>query len=218
MMGRIDKVISILKREYPKFSKPIVTELSNIRKDPYLVLISCLISLRTKDEVTRQAQARLFRLADTPKKMASLPTGIIRKAIYPAGFYITKASRIRAISKGIIENYNGIVPDTIDELLKFKGIGRKTANLVMTLGYGKPGICVDVHVHVMSNRLGIVKTKTAEQTEFALRKTLHKKYWIAINDLMVAYGQNICRTNFPRCGSCSLVKYCIYGNKDLARK
>ncbi len=208
MVRNIDKIILLLKKEYPKFTEPIVTEFSNLRKDPFLVLISCIISLRTKDRVTREASYRLFRLADNAEKMAKLPVSKIRKAIYPAGFYITKARRIKDISKAIIKKYRNKVPDEIDELLKLRGVGRKTANLVVGLGYGKPAICVDTHVHRISNRLGIVNTKNPEQTEFALRKDLPKKYWIIYNDLLVAYGQNICSPVSPWCSRCVISRYC----------
>lgn len=208
MIRNIDKIIKELRKVYPKYREPVSTEFSRISKDPYKVLISCLISLRTKDEVTRPASYRLFRLADSPKKMAGLSLKKIGKAIYPAGFYLTKAKRIKEISKIILDKYNGKVPDEIDELLKLHGVGRKTANLVLSLGYDKPAICVDVHVHRLSNRLGLVKTKNPEETEFALRKKLPKKYWIIINDLLVAYGQNLCRPVSPFCSKCVIKRYC----------
>ena len=170
----VDKMIAILKKEMKRYRAPIVTEVS-WRKDPFLVLVSCLISLRTKDEVTSMASARLFRLAKTPSRMMRLGIKEIENAIYPAGFYKTKARRIKDISKVLVEDYKSKVPDEIDELLKFHGVGRKTANLVVGLGYGKPSICVDTHVHRISNRLGYVKTKNPYETEFALRKKLPKR-------------------------------------------
>jgi endonuclease-3 len=177
-------------------------------KDPFRILISCLISLRTKDEVTGQASARLFEAADTPEKMLALPARRIEKLIFPAGFYRTKAKVIREISKTLIEKHGGRVPDALDELLQLKGVGRKTANLVITVAFNKPGICVDTHVHRISNRLGWVKTQTPEQTETALRNSLPKKYWIEINDLLVTFGQNICQPVSPWCSKCPLERDC----------
>ncbi len=173
-----------------------------------MVLISCILSLRTKDNTTIQASERLFNLAKTPEAMMGLPVKKIEKTIYPVGFYRNKARAIKNICKELTEKYHSKVPDTIDELLKFKGVGRKTANLVVTIGYGKPGICVDTHVHRITNRWGYVKTKTPEQTEFALRKKLPARYWLIINDLLVTFGQNICKPISPLCSRCGLYKYC----------
>ncbi len=203
----IDDIIKILKKEIKKWQVPIVTEISRDRS-PYKVLISCLLSLRTKDDVTRDASGRLFELAETPDDMLKVSRKRIEKAIYPVGFYITKAQRILEISKKLVNTYDSRVPDEIDELLKFKGVGRKTANLVVTLGYNKPGICVDTHVHRISNRLGYVQTKTPEKTEFALREKLPVKYWIIYNDLLVTYGQNICKPISPLCSKCKIEIYC----------
>ncbi len=206
-MDKIDDVVSILKRENKKYIVPIVTIVS-MTKGPFAVLISCLLSLRTKDKVTGEASNRLFKLADNPETMLGLSTKSIEKAIYPVGFYKTKSKRIKEICKTLLDDYEGVVPDEIDELLKLKGVGRKTANLVVTLGYGKMGICVDTHVHRISNRLGLVTTKTPEQTEFALRKTLPQKYWLIYNDLLVTYGQNLCVPISPWCSKCKISKYC----------
>lgn len=206
-MDQIDKIITILKRENKKYIEPIVTTVSK-SKSPFKVLISCLLSLRTKDKVTAEASNRLFKLASNPQQMLTMSTRDIEKTIYPVGFYKTKSKRIKEICKTLLNNYGGTVPDEIDELLKLKGVGRKTANLVVTLGYGKLGICVDTHVHRISNRLGLIKTKTPEQTEFSLRKKLPKKYWIIYNDLLVAHGQNICTPISPWCSKCKIFKYC----------
>ncbi len=206
-MDKIDDIVSILKRENKKYIVPIVTIVS-MTKSPFLVLISCLLSLRTKDKVTAEASNRLFKLADNPEMMLDLSTKNIEKAIYPVGFYITKSKRIKEICKTLLDDYEGVVPDEIDELLKLNGVGRKTANLVVTLGYGKMGICVDTHVHRISNRLGLVTTKTPEQTEFALRKTLPQKHWRIYNDLLVTYGQNLCVPVSPWCSKCKIFKYC----------
>lgn len=184
-----------------------MTEVSRDRS-PFKVLISCMLSLRTKDEVTREASKRLFELAETPSDMMQLNQTIVEKSIYPVGFYKTKAKNIINVSKILVENYSSQVPDSIDELLKLRGVGRKTANLVVTLGYNQLGICVDTHVHRISNRLGYVKTKIPTETEFALRKKLPKKYWIIYNDLLVTYGQNICKPISPLCSICKIEKYC----------
>jgi endonuclease III len=201
-------VIKILKKENKLFGAPAVTQVSNTSRSPFMVLISCILSLRTKDYTTLKASERLFNLAKTPEAMMFLPTKAIEKAIYPAGFYRNKAIIIKNIGKNLVEKYHSKVPDAIDELLKFKGIGRKTANLVVTLGYGKPGICVDTHVHRITNRWGYVKTRTPEDTEFALRRKLPRRYWIIINDLLVTYGQNICKPVSPLCSQCKIYEYC----------
>ncbi len=204
---KIDDIVTILKRENKKYIVPIVTIVS-MTKSPFMVLISCLLSLRTKDKVTAEASNKLFKLANNPEKILGLSIKNIEKAIYPVGFYKTKAKRIKEICKALLDDYGGVVPDEIDELLKLNGVGRKTANLTVTLGYGKLGICVDTHVHRISNRLGLVKTKTPEQTEFALRKKLPKKHWLIYNDLLVTYGQNLCVPVSPWCSKCKIFKYC----------
>ena len=212
----VDKVIAILKKEVKDMRVPIVTEVS-WRKDPFYVLTSCILSLRTKDETTAKAFERLRKIAKTPKQLMNLSVKQIEKAIYPVGFYITKAKRLKEIGKVLVEKYNSKVPDEIDELLKLKGVGRKTANLVVALGYRKPAICVDTHVHRISNRLGYVKTNNPEQTEFALRKKLPKKHWIIYNDLLVAWGQNICVPISPWCSKCAIRKYCIRVGVEKSR-
>ncbi len=206
-LDKIDDIVTILKRENKKYIVPIVTIVS-MTKSPFMVLISCILSLRTKDKVTAEASNRLFKLANNPEKMLGLSLKNIEKAIYPVGFYKTKSKRIKEICRVLLDDYGGVVPDEIDELLKLKGVGRKTANLTVTLGYGKLGICVDTHVHRISNRLGLVKTKTPEQTEFDLRKKLPKKHWLIYNDLLVTYGQNLCVPISPWCSKCKIFKYC----------
>jgi endonuclease-3 len=206
-LDKIDDIVTILKRENKKYIVPIVTIVS-MTKSPFMVLISCILSLRTKDKVTAEASNRLFKLADNPQKMLGLSIKNIEKAIYPVGFYKTKAKRIKEICRVLLDDYEGVVPNEIDELLKLNGVGRKTANLTVTLGYGKLGICVDTHVHRISNRLGLVKTKTPEQTEFALRKKLPQKHWLFYNDLLVTYGQNLCVPISPWCSKCKIFKYC----------
>ena len=180
----------------------------SLSRDPFKVLISCILSLRTQDKTTGIASGKLFSLAPDMKTMSKLPVKAIEKAIYPVGFYKTKAERIKDICNVLIGKYNSSVPDDIDELLTLKGVGRKTANLVVTLGYGKPGICVDTHVHRITNRWGYVKTKTPEKTEFALREKLPEKYWLEINGMLVAFGQGICRPISPLCSRCGINRYC----------
>lgn len=197
-----------MEKRYVEFKDPIVTEIAERTRDPFRILISTILSLRTKDEVTAEASKRLFQVADTPEKILNLKTNRIERLIYPVGFYKTKAKRLKQVCRILVEEYNGRVPDSLDELLRLPGVGRKTANLVITLGYGKPGICVDTHVHRISNRLGYVDTKTPEQTEMELRKKLPRKWWIKYNDLLVTWGQNICTPISPRCSICPVAKYC----------
>ena len=198
----------ILRREAPKWQTPVVTLIAEASDSPFKVLISCILSLRTQDSTTAQASRRLFALADSPETMVRLTAKKIEKAIYPVGFYRTKAKTILEICRNLNEKYRGRVPDEIDELIKFKGVGRKTANLVVTLGYNKPGICVDTHVHRISNRWGYIKTATPEKTEVALRQKLPKQYWIEYNDLLVSFGQQVCRPISPLCSQCAVAKYC----------
>jgi endonuclease-3 len=204
----IHSVIRILRREVPKWETPIVTLMAETYESPFRVLISCILSLRTQDSTTAKASHRLFAVADSPRAMLKLTAKKIEKLIYPVGFYKTKAKDIVKICRSLVNDYAGKVPDEIDELLKFKGVGRKTANLVVTLGYKKPGICVDTHVHRISNRWGYIQTKTPEKTEVALREKLPKQYWIEYNDLLVSFGQHLCRPISPLCSQCPVVKYC----------
>jgi endonuclease-3 len=204
----IDRIIRTLQRTSRQWNPTAVSAVAQDSRDPFQVLISCLISLRTKDAVTAEAAARLFRLARTPLAMQRLPVARIARAIYPAGFYRTKAKTIKELSRIVLEKHAGKVPDELETLLTLKGVGRKTANLVVTVGYGKPGICVDTHVHRISNRLGIVRTKTPEQTEAALRRVLPHRYWILFNDLLVTFGQNVCKPISPLCSTCPVNALC----------
>lgn len=204
----IHTVIATLREEYKGWQTPAVTIVAQCLRSPFKVLIACIISLRTKDEVTALASARIFARAQTPEEMVKLSVDEISQLIYPAGFYRTKAAQIALLSQRLVDEYHGLVPDTIDELLCFKGVGRKTANLVVTLGFGKPGICVDIHVHRICNRLGYVTTKMPDETEQVLRGQLPPEYWIGINDLLVAFGQNHCHPVSPRCSNCRLSGIC----------
>jgi endonuclease III len=204
----IDQIIAILRREIRDMGIPIVTEISHRSRDPFHVLISTILSLRTKDEVTRQAATRLLGKVQSPQELLLVPEEDIARLIFPVGFYKTKARTLKQICRDLIDEYEGKVPGDLEELLRLKGVGRKTANLVLTLGFHKPGICVDTHVHRVSNRLGYVKTKTPEQTEMALREKLPKEYWIEYNDLLVTWGQNTCRPISPFCSRCAVLPYC----------
>ena len=204
----IRKIIKTLRKEVPRFEVPIVTEVSQRRRDPFEVLVTTILSLRTKDEVTRVAARRLLEKVRAPKDIIAMKEQDLARLIFPVGFYKTKAQTLKKISEDLIEKFGGKVPDDLDELLKLKGVGRKTANLVVTLAFGKPGICVDTHVHRVSNRLGYVATKTPEATEMALREKLPREYWIEYNDLLVTWGQNICRPISPFCSKCAIRPYC----------
>jgi len=205
---KIDEFISVLKKSYKNWDAPVITFISIKGGSPFEILISTLLSLRTKDEVTIEATKRLFNTADNPFEMIKLEKNDIEKLIYPVGFYPTKAGRIIEISKILIEKYNGKVPDSLENLLELPGVGRKTANLVLAEGYNIPAICVDTHVHRISNRTGYVKTKNPDQTEQALREKLPKKYWIIYNEILVAFGQIICRPVSPHCSKCPVTQYC----------
>ena len=177
-------------------------------KDPFIVLVACILSLRTNDRTTYPATMRMLELAKTPKEFAILDKDILAEAIKPVGFYKNKAAQIVELSKIIAFEMGGKTPDTIEELVKFNGVGRKTANLTLAKGHGLPGICVDVHVHRISNRIGWVKTNMPDETEMELRKILPKKYWLDINTLLVTLGQNLCRPAKPKCGECPIECYC----------
>ena len=176
--------------------------------DPFRVLIACILSLRTQDTTTGPAAQRLFALADTPKDLLTFSPRVIERAIYPVGFYRTKARVVLGIARDLLERFAGRVPDDIDALLTLNGVGRKTANLVVTMGYNKPGICVDTHVHRISNRLGYVRTRSPEETEMALRAKLPRRFWIDYNDLLVGFGQNVCTPISPHCSRCPVRALC----------
>jgi endonuclease III len=206
---QITVALRIVKREIRQWEEPVLGVVAReSNRDPFRILMSCLLSLRTKDKTTREASARLFALAHQPATMLTLPLQKIERAIYPVGFYRTKAKSIHAICRRLLDVYGGTVPDSIEELITLSGVGRKTANLVVTVGYGNPGICVDIHVHRISNRWGYVRTKTPEETEEALRQKLPKQHWITFNDLLVPYGQNLCQPVSPFCSKCKLRDFC----------
>jgi endonuclease-3 len=207
--NQIHATIRIVKREIRQWQEPVLGIVArDSGRNPFLILISCLLSLRTKDKTTHEASDRLFALAQTPADMLTLPLKKIEQAIYPVGFYRTKAKSIHGICRRLLDDYGGNVPDSLEKLVTLPGVGRKTANLVVTVGYGKPGICVDIHVHRISNRWGYIKTNTPEESEDALRKKLPTQYWIKFNDLLVPYGQNLCLPVSPFCSQCKLTAYC----------
>lgn len=204
----IDKIVERLKQA--KQPRSEFVNLMESFNDPYLVLIACILSLRTNDKTTYPATLRMLELGRTPEDFAKCDVKELEKAIYPVGFYANKAKQIVELSKELVEKYNSKVPESIEEMTKFNGVGRKTANLVMSQGFRKPAICVDVHVHRIFNRLGYIKTKNPEETEFALREKLPEKYWIDINTLLVTHGQNVCKPINPKCDICPI--------KDLCKK
>jgi len=198
----------VLKKQIRSLKLPWIDEMTIRERDPFQVLISCILSLRTQDKTTEEASRRLFRMARTPETLAQIPVAEIQKAIYPVGFYRVKAKQIREMSEEIVKKYRGRVPDTIEELLILKGVGRKTANLVVTVGYNRDGICVDTHVHRIANRWGLIQTKNPTATEFALREILPRKYWRQLNGLLVAFGQGICKPISPLCSVCRIYEVC----------
>ncbi len=203
----IGAVIRLIEKDLGGYMPPVSTMAAE-GAGPFKILIATVLSSRTKDEVSGPAAEKLIHLADTPRKMLALSEDRIRKAIYPVGFYNTKTRNIINLSRELIEKYDSRVPDSIDELVKLPGVGRKTANLVVSLAFGGAGVCVDVHVHRISNRLGYVQTRTPEQTEMALRAKLPRRYWHIFNTLLVGHGQKTCRPVSPFCSRCPVFRYC----------
>jgi endonuclease-3 len=201
----IHHVVRILRKEIRQWPLPAI---GHYVETPFTTLISCILSLRTQDKTTNAASARLFAIAQTPETMLATPVDVIQKSIYPVAFYRVKARTIHKICQQLLGRFGGDVPSGLEELLQLPGVGRKTANIVVTLGFRRPGIAVDTHVHRISNRLGYVRTKTPDDTEMALRKKLPRRYWIIFNDLLVAYGQNLCKPISPICSSCKISTYC----------
>ena len=191
-----------------KRNAPVITLLASRGVTPFAILVSTILSLRTKDDVTREASLRILEKGGSPEAMLSLDLKTIENLIYPVGFYKTKAKNLQAISRILIENYHSEVPDEMDALLALPGIGRKSANLILVEGFQKEGVCVDTHVHRISNRIGYVETRTPEETEFALRKQLPRKHWVKYNEYLVAFGQTICRPVSPFCSQCEAGDMC----------
>jgi endonuclease III len=205
----LNRILSVLRKEIKKWKVPavgVVAEQAINR--PFETLVSTILSLRTKDAVTEAASHRLLSRAPTPESLASLPAQEVERLIFPVGFYHTKAKHLGATCRAILEKHGGSVPRSMEALLKLPGVGRKTANLVLTLGFGDYGICVDTHVHRISNIWGYVRTKTPEKTEFALRKKLPRRHWKTYNDILVTFGQNLCVPVSPWCSKCPVAGYC----------
>ena len=207
-MINIDKIVENLQKANQPRSEFV--NLMEEFRNPYLVLIACILSLRTNDKTTYPATLRMLELAKTPQEMMNISEDDLANAIYPVGFYKNKAKQIIELSKTIVEKLNGKVPDTIENLIKFNGVGRKKANLVLAKGFGIPAICVDVHVHRIFNRIGYVTSKTPDETEFALREKLPQKYWLDINTLIVTHGQNVCKPTKPKCDECPIREFCEF--------
>ena len=205
----IGRAIALLRAAAPRWNATALAAVADATaRDPFRILTACLLSLRTRDETTAPAAARLFALADTPEAMLRLPRRAIERAIFPVGFYRTKARALHGVCRQLVERFGGRVPRDLDALLTLPGVGRKTANLVVTFAFALPGICVDTHVHRISNRLGFVRTRNPEETEWALRGKLPRRHWIELNDLLVAFGQNVCQPLSPRCSVCRVAGSC----------
>jgi endonuclease-3 len=199
----ISKMLDCLDKTYQYHPMADIT-----RQDPYKVLVACILSLRTKDEVSIPASERLFLLADTPEKMVTLSPEVIQETVFPVGFYRNKSHTILDASQKLLEDFEGQVPASIDALLTLKGVGRKTANLVVGLGHGLPAICVDTHVHRICNRFGYLTSKTPDETEMILRDKLPTSHWAIINKVMVLHGQQCCKPIGPRCDVCPIEQDC----------
>lgn len=213
----IADVVRILENELGEWELPIVTALAEDRRGPFPILVSTVLSSRTKDEVTAEAAGRLLAIADTPESMVKLSEEEIIRRIYPVGFYRNKARAILQMCRELIDRFHARVPDTMEQLLTLPGVGRKTANLVLTLGFDKEGLCVDTHVHRISNRLGYIRTKNPEESEYALREKLPKQFWTRYNTLMVAFGRHICFPVSPLCSACPVAGYCDRVNVGRSR-
>ncbi len=205
----ISSVLKMLKKKTRNFENPIVTEIGDKTESPFHVLISCMLSLRTRDQTTGKISAKLFEKANNAEEILKLGKEL-EQIIRPVNYYKTKARRIKEVCKILIEKYNGKVPGTLEELLKLPGVGRKTANIVIVYGFKKRGVPVDIHVHRISNRLGWVQTKLPDKTEFELRKIVPKRHWMVLNDIFVMYGQNVCKPIKPKCSTCPVTRHCKY--------
>lgn len=204
----IDSVYSILKKETKNYKVPVVDLVEIQTKDPFKVLLATILSARTKDETTLKAVKKLFPKVKKPSDLEKLSKKEIEKLIYPVGFYHNKAEHLKKFPLVLKREFNNVIPSTVEELVKLPGVGRKTANLVVAVAFNKPAICVDTHVHTITNRLGYVHTKNPLKTELQLRKRLPKKYWTTFNSILVAFGQNLCRPVSPFCSRCPINRYC----------
>ena len=204
----INAVMQILSDAMPAFAQPLIDQMGQQQRSPFRILVATILSLRTKDTLTAVVAPRLFAVADTPATILALGAERLAEVIYPVGFYRTKARSIIQICAILLDRYGGAVPSDLDALLELPGVGRKTANLVITAGFGLPGICVDIHVHRICNRWGYVASKNPDATEQVLRAQLPPRYWIPINNLLVTLGQHICHPTSPRCSVCPLAAHC----------
>jgi endonuclease-3 len=205
----IHSVMAVLQQTMSAYERPLIDTMAEGQQSPFRILIATILSLRTRDTLTAQVAPRLFAIADTPQAMLDVGEQRIAEIIYPVGFYQNKARTIVRICSILLDEYGGTVPDELKTLLTLPGVGRKTANLVLTKGFDKPGICVDTHVHRICNRWGYIQTKTPDETEIALREKLPTDYWIPINGLLVTLGQNICHPTSPRCSTCPVAAWCV---------
>ena len=213
----VGRLLRVLRKAAPAWNAPVMTLMAAEKRDPFFTLIGCILSLRTKDETTAVAAPRLFARASTPAAVLALTEAEIAQLIYPVGFYRTKARVVQGIARDLLDRFAGQVPDRIDDLLTLNGVGRKTANLVVTEAFGRPGICVDTHVHRISNRWGLVKTPNADKTESALREVLPRRYWLEYNGLLVAFGQTLCQPVSPWCSRCPIAVRCPRLGVDKSR-
>lgn len=205
----VDNIVNILSKEIKKYTPPLIDQIvEEFGHDPYLILISCLLSLRVKDVTTIHVCRELFVRARTPEQILAIPRLELEKIVFRTGFYRVKAGVLHEVSFVLLEKFGGRVPDTLDQLRSIKGVGLKTANLVLGSAFGKPAICVDTHVHRISNNLGLIKTRTVEESELALQKVLPKKYWNVWNNLLVVWGQNVCVPVSPKCSGCAIKSMC----------
>ena len=208
MTQKVQKVLRLIERQVRSLKIPWVTQVSKKKKGPFKVLVSCILSLRTKDKITQASTENFFKVAKDPNDVLRLKVSQIEKLIYPVGFYRNKARVLIGIARHLVNEYKGRVPSSEEALLRLKGVGRKTANLVLGLGFGIPAICVDTHVHRIINRLGWTETKDPFSTEMALKKLIPKNWMIKLNTILVAFGQNVCLPISPLCSKCQVKRYC----------
>ena len=204
----INKVYKALEKQFKNYPAPVVDLIEAQTKDPFKILVTTILSARTKDQTTSDVAHRLFEVINIPQDFNDFSVEELEKMIYPVGFYRNKARYLKELPKVLKIEFNNAIPEEIDNLVKLPGVGRKTANLVRAIAFKKPAICVDIHVHRISNRLGYVKTKTPLETEMALRKKLPENYWIMYNSYLVAFGQNHCTPRNPKCSTCTIFDEC----------
>jgi endonuclease III len=207
-MPNIDKIYAELKDQFQKFKTPVVELVEAQTKDPFKILVATILSARTKDETTSEVVDFLFKVIEKPEDINKFTVEEIEEMIYPVGFFRNKAKHLKQLPVVLKSEFKNIIPDEIDDLIKLPGVGRKTANLVRAVAFRKPAICVDIHVHRISNRFGYIRTNTPFESEMTLREKLPEKYWINYNSFLVAYGQNHCTPRNPKCNSCPIYEEC----------